>query len=207
VIAPILDKDVKTVAGRSYIKLGDKEVDWDPSFRLYFTTKLANPHYSPEIFGQTMVVNYSVTQSGLADQLLNVVVKFERPDLEELRENLVMELSANRIVLKTCEDTLLRELAYATGNLLENVDLVVTLEKTKATAVEIAQKIEVGKVTAKEIEETRLAYMPIAIRGSVSYFALAGLAVLDSMYEFALGAFLTVFKLSLERAKKDTNVE
>jgi dynein heavy chain, axonemal len=207
VIAPILDKDVKTVAGRSFIKLGDKEVDWDPSFRLYFTTKLANPHYSPEIFGQTMVVNYSVTQSGLADQLLNVVVKFERPDLEELRENLVMELSANRIVLKTCEDTLLRELAYATGNLLENVDLVVTLEKTKATAVEIAQKIEVGKVTAKEIEETRLAYMPIAIRGSVSYFALAGLAVLDSMYEFALGAFLTVFKLSLERAKKDTNVE
>jgi dynein heavy chain len=207
VIAPILDKDIKTVAGRSFIKLGDKEVDWDPSFRLYFTTKLANPHYSPEIFGQTMVINYSVTQSGLADQLLNVVVKHERPDLEEMRENLVMELSANRIILKTCEDTLLRELAYATGNLLENVDLVVTLEKTKATAVDIAQKIEVGKVTAKEIEVTREAYMPIAVRGSICYFSLAGLAVLDPMYEFALGAFLQVFKLSLERSKKDSNID
>jgi len=207
VIAPILDKDVKTVAGRSFIKLGDKEVDWDPSFRLYFTTKLANPHYSPEIFGQTMVVNYSVTQSGLADQLLNVVVKHERPDLEEMRENLVQELSGNRIILKTCEDTLLRELAYATGNLLENVDLVVTLEKTKVTAVDIAQKIEIGKVTAKEIEVTREGYMPIAIRGSVCYFALAGLSVLDPMYEFALGAFLQVFKLSLERSKKDSNID
>ena len=51
-----------------------------------------------------------------------------------MRENLVQELSSNRIILKTCEDTLLRELAYATGNLLENEDLVVTLEKTKATA-------------------------------------------------------------------------
>ena len=207
VIAPILDKDVKTVAGRSFIKLGDKEVDWDPTFRLYFTTKLANPHYSPEIFGQTMVINYSVTQSGLADQLLNVVVKHERPDLEEMRENLVMELSENRIILKTCEDTLLRELAYATGNLLENVELVVTLEKTKQTAVEIAEKIEVGKVTAKEIQVTREGYMPIAVRGSVGYFSLAGLSVLDPMYEFALGAFLEVFKLSLERSKKDQNID
>jgi len=41
------------------------------------------------------------------------------------------------------QDTLLRELAYATGNLLENVELVVTLERTKATAVEIAEKIKV----------------------------------------------------------------
>jgi len=44
-----------------------------------------------------------VTQSGLADQLLNVVVKHERPDLEELRENLVTELSENKILLKKCE--------------------------------------------------------------------------------------------------------
>jgi len=49
------------VAGRQYVKLGDKEVDWDDSFRLYFTTKLSNPHYSPETFGQTSIINYSVT--------------------------------------------------------------------------------------------------------------------------------------------------
>eukprot|EP00960_Hanusia_phi_P039624 753955-Hanusia_phi.AAC.6 len=207
VISPVLDKDIKNVGGRSFIKLGDKEVDWDSNFRLYFTTKLSNPHYSPEIFGQTMIINYSVTQKGLADQLLNVVVKHERPDLEELRENLVQELSENKILLKKCEDTLLRELAYATGNLLENEDLVLTLEKTKATAVEIASKIQIANQTAAEIERTREGYMPIAVRGSVLYFAMAGLSVLNMMYEYALSAFLQVFNISLERSKKDASLE
>ena len=44
------------------IKLGDKSVAWDDSFRLFFTTKLGNPHYSPEVMAKTMLINYSVTQ-------------------------------------------------------------------------------------------------------------------------------------------------
>lgn len=63
------------------IKLGDKVVEWDDNFKLFFTTKLSNPHYSPEIMGKTMIINYGVTQDGLANQLLNVVVAHERPDL------------------------------------------------------------------------------------------------------------------------------
>ena len=41
--------------------LGDKEVDYDPSFRLYLNTKLANPKYTPNVFGMAMVINYTVT--------------------------------------------------------------------------------------------------------------------------------------------------
>lgn len=47
------------------LRLGDKEVDWDPNFRLYLTTKLANPHYGPEVAGKTSIINYAVTQVGL----------------------------------------------------------------------------------------------------------------------------------------------
>ena len=41
--------------------LGDKEVDYDPAFRLYLNTKLSNPKFTPAHFGKCMVVNYTVT--------------------------------------------------------------------------------------------------------------------------------------------------
>ena len=47
--------------GREFIMLGDKEVDYDPNFRLYLNTKLANPKYGPNVFGKSMVINYTVT--------------------------------------------------------------------------------------------------------------------------------------------------
>jgi len=46
------------------------------------TTKIANPNYTPEIFGKTMIINFSVTLLGLRDQLLNDIVGYERPELE-----------------------------------------------------------------------------------------------------------------------------
>ena len=86
-------------------------IEWDDNFRLFFTTKLANPHYSPEIMGKTMIINYGVTMDGLANQLLNVVVGHERPDLEKQWADLVSEMGENALLLVTLEDTLLRELS------------------------------------------------------------------------------------------------
>ena len=36
-----------------------------------------------------MVINYTVTLKGLEDQLLSVIVGFERKDIEEQREQLI----------------------------------------------------------------------------------------------------------------------
>jgi len=42
-----------------------------------------------------MIINFNVTLQGLADQLLNVVVGFEKPDLERQRKQLISETSEN----------------------------------------------------------------------------------------------------------------
>lgn len=68
-----------------YIKMGDKEVEYHPEFRLILHTKLANPHYKPEMQAQTTLINFTVTREGLEDQLLADVVRKERPDLEETK--------------------------------------------------------------------------------------------------------------------------
>ena len=59
--------------------------------RLYLNTKLANPKYTPAVFGRTMIINYTVTMKGLEDQLLSVIVGFEKRELEEDRERLIQE--------------------------------------------------------------------------------------------------------------------
>ena len=47
--------------------------------------------------------------------------------------------SENKRLLKSLEDTLLRELATSTGNMLDNAELVQTLEETKSKASEVSE--------------------------------------------------------------------
>ena len=79
--------------------------------RLYLQTKLANPHYKPEIAAQTTLVNFCVTEVGLEEQRLAEVVDHERPDLQEQARSLVRQLGEYTITLKELEDNLLQRLA------------------------------------------------------------------------------------------------
>ena len=82
-IDPVLEKNIVTQAGVKYVKLADSQVEWEENFKLFMTTKLANPNYAPEVFGKTMIINFNVTLDGLRDQLLNEVVGYEKPELEK----------------------------------------------------------------------------------------------------------------------------
>ncbi|NWX21666.1 DYH9 protein, partial [Aegotheles bennettii] len=83
VLGPLLGRE--TIKKGRYVKIGDKECDFSPAFRLILHTKLANPHFQPELQAQCTLINFTVTRDGLEDQLLAAVVNMERPDLEELK--------------------------------------------------------------------------------------------------------------------------
>ncbi|XP_030074215.1 dynein axonemal heavy chain 10 [Microcaecilia unicolor] len=204
VIDNVLEKNIKGAQGREFILLGDKEVDYDPNFKLYLNTKLANPKYSPSVFGKAMVINYTVTLKGLEDQLLSFIVGFERKELEEQRENLILETSDNKKLLKDLEDSLLRELATSTGNMLDNVELVSTLEETKTKATEVSEKLKLAEKTAIDIDKLRDGYRPAAQRGAILFFVLSEMALVNTMYQYSLSSYLSVFDLSLRKSMPDT---
>jgi dynein heavy chain len=64
----------------------------------------------------------------------------------------------------TLEDTLLRELSSSQGNILDNQDLIETLENTKQKAVEIAAKLKQAEITKSDIGVARSVYNPVAKR-------------------------------------------
>lgn len=204
VIDNVLQKNIKIVSGRKFVILGDKEVDYDPNFRLYLTTKFSNPKFDPAVYAKAMVINYTVTQTGLEDQLLSVVVRAERPDLEAQRETLIAQTSENKQLLQQLEDSLLRELATSTGNMLDNVELIETLENTKSKAAIVMEQLKLSAETQRDLEKLRNGYRPAAKRGAVLFFALSDMSTVNAMYQYALAAYLDVFTFSLRKSVPDT---
>jgi hypothetical protein len=71
---------------------------------------------------------------GLEDQLLGDVVRHEQPELEEALGRLVTGLAADRRQLGDLEDKVLRLLRDSRGNILDDEQLVATLNNAKVTS-------------------------------------------------------------------------
>ena len=78
------------------MKLGEAEVEFSDNFSFYITTKLRNPHYLPEISTKVTIINFMITNEGLNDQLLGILVREERPELELEKERLIIEGANNK---------------------------------------------------------------------------------------------------------------
>jgi dynein heavy chain len=89
VIQPVYSRAVIKKGRSKIIKMGDKELNLNDKFNLFMHTKLSNPHYPPEIQAECALINFTVTEAGLEDQLLSLVVKKERPDLAAQKEELI----------------------------------------------------------------------------------------------------------------------
>lgn len=111
ILEPILQKATFKQQGVDYIKLGDNQIEYSNDFRFYMTTRLRNPHYLPEISVKVCLLNFMITPQGLEDQLLGIVAAKEKPELEEKKNELIIESAANKKKLKEIEDQILEVLS------------------------------------------------------------------------------------------------
>jgi dynein heavy chain len=197
---PLLSRQFIKRGKALFVKLGAEEVEVANTFKLYLQTKLINPHYKPETAAQCTIVNFIVTESGLEDQLLAMVVRVEKPELEATKEALTKEQQDFIITLAKLEADLLHKLVSADSEtILENVDLIESLEKTKETSTTIKEKQELAKLTEKEINDSREAYRPVAAEGAMLYFLLIQLWIIDHMYQYSLESFTSFFFKAIEK--------
>ena len=200
-LEPILLQQKFKQGGQEMMKIGDNIIPYNDSFKFFMTTKLSNPHYAPEVQVKVSLLNFTITQGGLEEQLLGVVVAEELPELSQQKANLVVSNANMNKQLYDIESEILYLLSNSTGNILDDTVLIETLAQSKKTSEEIKEKMrEADAITAEILKQSEL-YRPVAKRASLLYFVIADLGDVDPMYQYSLPWFTQLFVRGIGSAK------
>lgn len=204
---PLLAKNTFRQGGVNYISLGDNVIAFSPKFRLYITSNLRNPHYLPEVFNKVTIINFALTIEGLEDQLLGIVVAKERPDLQELRQELIVQNAKNKGMLEQVEEMILKTLNDAGNKILEDESAIQILDDSKILSDDIQVKQIEAKKTEIEIDIFRQSYRPVAAHCSTLYYCITELPNIDPMYQFSLAWYINLYVYSIESANKSRELQ
>merc|ERR1719401_1216496 len=212
VLSPIVSRNTVKRGNKRLVKLGDKELVLHNNFKLFMQTKLSNPHYQPEIQAETTIINFTVTEDGLEDQILFLVVRLERPDLAKKKSELIRQQNEFKVTLAHLEALLLEKLANAEGDILDDTELILSLEEAKKTSDEVKEKVVIAVETEAKINETSEFYRPTGVRGSLLFFLLMDLCKMHTFYRYSLDSFVMVVtravnSVTLRKPKEPKKVE
>ncbi|CAE7685039.1 DNAH1, partial [Symbiodinium sp. KB8] len=193
-LEPVLLQQTFLQGGAAMIKLGETVIPYGDGFRFFMTTTLPNPHYPPEVCVKVSLLNFTITPSGLEDQMLGVFVVNEMPELEDRKNTLIMDMSRMKRELQDIENRILYLLSSSSSdNILDDEELIDTLAKSKVTSEDIKTQVAAAEETNMQIDATREQYRPVAFRASVLYFCIADLSGVDPMYQYSLQWFTNLF--------------
>ena len=190
VLNSVLNREISRTGGRVMITLGDKEIDFSPSFTIFLSTRDPGCAFTPDLCSRVTLVNFTVTHSSLSSQCLSKILSAERPDIDAKRSDLLKLQGEFRVRLRELEDAVLNGLAEQRGNILDDETVMLSLETLKREAAEVSAKMSESERVMEEISSIGALYRPFALAAASVYFTLERLSQQHFLYHFSLPAFL-----------------
>ena len=198
ILYPLIRREVFSCGGRTMIKIGDKSVDFNDRFKLIMTSRNHDQSMPPSSRGFVLPIVFNISEDGLENQILDLVVRNVLPEVEERRHLIVSEEKSLQVELISLEENLLEALSSAEGNLLENKSLIQILSETKEKSSRISDSLSESAKATREINAQSDIYRIFATYASRMFILIQSLDALNDVYRFGLDYFLDIVKCTLD---------
>ena len=204
VLNPLLNKEFHKEGGRTLIRLGDQDIDFSPSFNLFLTTRDSSHQFPPDLCSRVTFVNFTMTLSSLQDQCLNIILQKEAPELYSHRNDLLQLQGEYQARLRDLEEQLLISLSSVQGNILDNDNVMNSMEQLKREAQAITHEISQSDAVMNSIRESSCIYQPLSQACSQLYFILDSLHHIFFLYRYNLHFFLDILHAVLNTSENSS---
>ena len=207
-IAPIYKKEFYSMGKQTFVNINKNQIEVNENFKLYIITQLPKPHYLPEICVALTLVNFTVTEEGLQDQMLNYLVEKEDPTLNSLRKNCIDTKNASERKKKEIEREILKQLDESKKNttedntILDNEKLIDQLKQSNQTSIAMAQTLIKQRETENKISQKRNFLSPVAIHVAQLFFTVCDLSSIEPVYQYSLKFYRDIFGLAIDNTPK-----
>ena len=157
--------------------------------------------------GLVALVDFTVTEAGLEDQLLRLLVQQERPKLLLQQSAIWKDKGHMSAELSRLEDRMLSLIASAKGELVANEDLVETLGKTQEMVAAIEADAATSECMQRELDELLEVYRPAARRAVLVFTVVESLSAVDYMYQYSLAWFKSGYQRAVQQNTEGGDAE
>ncbi|KAJ3658130.1 hypothetical protein Zmor_009888 [Zophobas morio] len=198
VLFPILRREFVYQGERKLINLNGKLIDYHNEFTMILSSRNEQLKVAADVNAIVSTMNFTVTHAGLTEQLLSCTIRQENPELEDRRKQLLRQREELQEKQYQLQNQLLEDLANSSGDILQNANLLASLNETKASSTAITKALEESSQVQKKLQSEYEVYQEISLFGSYLYFACNEFSKFNVLYALSVPAFIKLFLTSLQ---------
>ena len=204
IISRLISKEFNHAGNRVTVEIGDHEVDVSGDFKLFIHS--CDPSGDIPIFLRSRVrlVDFVTNKESIETRVFDITLTEENAEMQRQREDLIKLNTEYKLKLKNLEKRLLEELSNSQGNMLENDELMVTLNNLKKEAINIERKLSESEEFFPQFDGLVEKYSVIGKHSVKIFSMLERFGQFHWFYNISIGQFLSCFKRVFSKKSRKT---